>query len=98
VTPTHNRNQALLSDPVRYRQISERIPAARWAEPQDFVGPVLFLASEASQYVCGELLVVDGVCPFFFFSFFLFFLFFRDGVFMILFIGLDGSIKDLFFF
>jgi len=50
-----------LADPTRLRQISERIPAGRWGEPQDFAGPVVFLASRASQYVCGELLVVDGV-------------------------------------
>ncbi|KAI0761276.1 NAD-P-binding protein [Trametes elegans] len=53
-------NERLLQDPVRLRQISERIPAGRWGEPRDFAGPVVFLASAASQYVCGELLVVDG--------------------------------------
>ncbi|TFK75771.1 NAD(P)-binding protein [Pluteus cervinus] len=53
-------NERLLKDPVRLRQISERIPAGRWGEPKDFAGPVVFLASDASQYVCGELLVVDG--------------------------------------
>lgn len=51
----------ILADPTRFRQTSERIPAGRWGEPRDFAGPVVFLASEASQYVCGELLVVDGV-------------------------------------
>jgi Enoyl-(Acyl carrier protein) reductase len=55
------RNEKLLADPVRYRQISDRIPAGRWGDPKDFAGPVVFLASKASQYVCGELLVVDGV-------------------------------------
>jgi len=53
-------NEKLLADPVRLRQISERIPAGRWGDPKDFAGPVVFLASKASQYVCGELLVVDG--------------------------------------
>ncbi|EGO03884.1 hypothetical protein SERLA73DRAFT_119509 [Serpula lacrymans var. lacrymans S7.3] len=53
-------NERLLADPVRLKQISERIPAGRWGNPQDFAGPVVFLASSASQYVCGELLVVDG--------------------------------------
>lgn len=56
-----NRNERLLKDPTRLRQISERIPAGRWGDPKDFAGPVVFLASSASQYVCGELLVVDGV-------------------------------------
>ncbi|KAF8888528.1 hypothetical protein BD779DRAFT_1716963 [Infundibulicybe gibba] len=53
-------NEKLLADPTRFRQISERIPAGRWGEPKDFAGPIVFLASAASQYVCGELLVVDG--------------------------------------
>ncbi|KAL6302684.1 NAD(P)-binding protein [Sparassis latifolia] len=53
-------NERLLHDPQRLRQITERIPAGRWGEPKDFAGPVVFLASAASQYVCGELLVVDG--------------------------------------
>ncbi|KAH9916989.1 NAD(P)-binding protein [Epithele typhae] len=53
-------NEKLLADPTRLRQISERIPAGRWGEPRDFAGPVVFLASAASQYVCGEILVVDG--------------------------------------
>ena len=54
------RNEKLLADPVRLRQISERIPAGRWGEPKDFAGPCVFLASAASTYVCGELVVVDG--------------------------------------
>ena len=60
------RNEKLLADPTRLRQISERIPAGRWGEPADFAGPVVFLASQASAYVCGELLVVDGVRVFIF--------------------------------
>ncbi|KAN0127371.1 hypothetical protein V8E53_014803 [Lactarius tabidus] len=53
-------NERLLADPLRLRQISDRIPAGRWGDPKDFAGPIVFLASRASQYVCGELLVVDG--------------------------------------
>lgn len=53
-------NEALIANPVRSRQIMERIPAGRWGSPQDFDGPVVFLASSASDYVCGEALVVDG--------------------------------------
>ncbi|UZJ55915.1 hypothetical protein CBS101457_005235 [Exobasidium rhododendri] len=53
-------NEKLLADPTRLRQISERIPAGRWGQPQDFAGPVVFLASDASKYVNGEILVVDG--------------------------------------
>ena len=61
-----DRNEKLLKDPTRLRQISERIPAGRWGDPKDFAGPVVFLASPASQYVCGELLVVDGVSTYYF--------------------------------
>jgi 2-deoxy-D-gluconate 3-dehydrogenase len=50
----------LTEDPVRYRQISERIPAGRWGEPQDLAGTAVFLASAASDYVNGHVLVVDG--------------------------------------
>jgi 2-deoxy-D-gluconate 3-dehydrogenase len=51
---------ALQKDEVRNRQILERIPAARWGEPEDIAGAAVFLASAASNYVTGEVLVVDG--------------------------------------
>jgi len=50
----------LTEDPVRCRQITERIPAGRWGEPADLGGAVVFLASRASDYVHGHVLVVDG--------------------------------------
>ncbi|KAJ7077303.1 NAD-binding protein [Mycena belliarum] len=53
-------NTALIADPTRSRQIMERIPAGRWGAADDFEGPVVFLASKASDYVCGESLIVDG--------------------------------------
>ena len=53
-------NTALINDPVRSRQILERIPAGRWGQPEDFAGAVVFLASSASNYVNGEILTVDG--------------------------------------
>jgi len=52
--------EGLIHDPVRSKSISERIPAGRWGEPADFAGPIVFLASKASMYVNGELLIVDG--------------------------------------
>jgi 2-dehydro-3-deoxy-D-gluconate 5-dehydrogenase len=55
-----DNTQALQLDQVRSRQITERIPAGRWGEPADLGGPVVFLASKASDYVHGHVLVVDG--------------------------------------
>ena len=51
---------ALREDKDRSASILGRIPAGRWGEPQDFKGPVVFLASEASNYVHGTILTVDG--------------------------------------
>lgn len=53
-------NTALISDPVRSRQILERIPAGRWGLPEDIAGAVAFLASSAADYVSGIILPVDG--------------------------------------
>lgn len=55
-----DNTQALRDDPDRSKSILDRIPAGRWGKPQDFAGPVVFLASSASDYVNGEILVVDG--------------------------------------
>ena len=55
-----NNTAALRADPVRSRQILERIPAGRWGTPQDLAGTAVFLASAASDYVHGHVLVVDG--------------------------------------
>lgn len=53
-------NEALIANETRARQILERIPAGRWGSPEDFKGAVVFLASEASRYVSGEVLTIDG--------------------------------------
>src|SRR3981189_1799362 len=50
---------ALQADETRNRQILERIPAARWGEPEDLAGAAVFLSSPASDYVNGHVLVVD---------------------------------------
>jgi 2-deoxy-D-gluconate 3-dehydrogenase len=49
-----------VNDPVREPKIRERIPAGRWGKPDDLIGPLLFLAADASNYVDGHILVVDG--------------------------------------
>jgi len=51
---------ALRADPVRNPAILARIPAGRWGEPEDLKGAAVFLASRASDYVTGSILVVDG--------------------------------------
>jgi 2-deoxy-D-gluconate 3-dehydrogenase len=55
-----NNTQKLLDDPVRYKAITERIPAGRWGSPSDLVGAAVFLSSSASDYVNGHVLAVDG--------------------------------------
>ena len=55
-----NNTAALQADETRNRQILERIPAARWGEPEDLAGAAVFLSSSASDYINGHVLVVDG--------------------------------------
>ena len=55
-----NNTQALREDAARSKSILERIPIGRWGLPDDFKGPVVFLASSASDYVNGTILFVDG--------------------------------------
>ena len=51
---------ALRNDPVRSKQILDRIPAGRWGEAEDLAGAAVFLCSSASDYVHGQVLAVDG--------------------------------------
>jgi 2-deoxy-D-gluconate 3-dehydrogenase len=53
-------NAALLADTGRLEQLSTRIPAGRWGQPQDIGDVVVFLASNAAAYVHGQVLAVDG--------------------------------------
>ena len=55
-----DNTQALRDDPVRREQILQRIPAGRWAEPEDIAGAIVFLSSPAADYVHGVVLPVDG--------------------------------------
>jgi 2-deoxy-D-gluconate 3-dehydrogenase len=55
-----DNTEALRNDPERSASILSRIPANRWGQPEDFKGPVVFLASDAASYVNGTILVVDG--------------------------------------
>ncbi|MBT6150201.1 MAG: SDR family oxidoreductase, partial [Gemmatimonadetes bacterium] len=55
-----DNTEALRNDTARYEAILGRIPAGRWGDPDDFRGPAVFLASDASRYVHGTTLMVDG--------------------------------------
>jgi len=53
-------NKALLEDAEFSNWICSRTPSGRWGEPGDLKGPIIFLASRASDYVNGHILYVDG--------------------------------------
>lgn len=55
-----DNTQALQDTPERNQAILGRIPAGRWGKPEDFAGPIVFLASAASDYMSGHTMVVDG--------------------------------------
>ncbi|HUQ71126.1 MAG TPA: SDR family oxidoreductase [Planctomycetaceae bacterium] len=50
----------LQDDPIRGPQIMDRIPAGRWGQPEELAGTVVFLASDAANYLHGSVVVVDG--------------------------------------
>ncbi len=51
---------ALRADPDRNQKILDRIPMGRWGKPEELTGAAVFLASEASDYVTGSYIIVDG--------------------------------------
>jgi len=55
-----NNTEALRADENRSNEIIGRIPAGRWGTPNDMAGPIVFLASDASRYVHGYTIAVDG--------------------------------------
>ena len=55
-----NNTQQLRADEQRSSEILDRIPAGRWGLPADLMGPVVFLASSASDYINGYTVAVDG--------------------------------------
>jgi 2-deoxy-D-gluconate 3-dehydrogenase len=55
-----NNTAPLRADKKRSAELLERIPAGRWGLPDDLKGPVVFLASSASDYVTGYTIAVDG--------------------------------------
>ncbi|MEM9888577.1 MAG: SDR family oxidoreductase [Bacteroidota bacterium] len=55
-----DNTEALRNNPERANSILARIPAGRWGEPEDFAGPTVFLCSDASAYMNGSIMLVDG--------------------------------------
>lgn len=53
-------NEALMSNPEFNNWLMSRIPSKRWGKPDELVGAAIFLASEASNYVNGQIIYVDG--------------------------------------
>ena len=52
--------RAVYNNPEKSRPINERIPMGRWGKPDDFEGIAVFLASQASDYITGAMIPVDG--------------------------------------
>lgn len=55
-----NMTKPLQDDPVRGPEIKGHIPSGEWGVPEDLMGPMVFLASSAADYVTGIMLPVDG--------------------------------------
>lgn len=53
-------NRSLTEDPEKFKQFVQQIPVGRWGELQEITAPALFLASDASSYMTGQTLIVDG--------------------------------------
>ncbi|MDD5338302.1 MAG: SDR family oxidoreductase [Dehalococcoidales bacterium] len=52
--------KSALADPAYAKQMKDRIPMGKWALPEDIVGPAIFFASDASSFVTGQILYIDG--------------------------------------
>ena len=52
--------EALQANESRYQEITARIPLGRWADPDDLAGLAVFLASDASNYITGQVIFIDG--------------------------------------
>jgi NAD(P)-dependent dehydrogenase (short-subunit alcohol dehydrogenase family) len=53
-------NRPLMNNPAAFQAFVDRIPLGRWGDPQELAGPILFLASDASSFMTGAVLTVDG--------------------------------------
>jgi len=53
-------NRPLMNNPAAFQSFVDRIPLGRWGDPQELAGPILFLASDASSFMTGSTLTIDG--------------------------------------
>lgn len=53
-------NRPLMENPAAYRAFADKLPIGRWGETEELAGPIVFLASEASSFMTGAVLTVDG--------------------------------------
>jgi NAD(P)-dependent dehydrogenase (short-subunit alcohol dehydrogenase family) len=53
-------NRPLIDNPVTYRSFADRVPLDRWGNPEELAGAIVFLASEASSFMTGAVLTIDG--------------------------------------
>ena len=53
-------NRPLMNDPVKYKEFVAQIPMGRWGEVHEIAGAAVYLASDASSYMTGSCLFVDG--------------------------------------
>jgi NAD(P)-dependent dehydrogenase (short-subunit alcohol dehydrogenase family) len=53
-------NRSLLDDPVKYQAFVSQIPMGRWGDLHELAGAIVFLASDASSFMTGSALFVDG--------------------------------------
>jgi gluconate 5-dehydrogenase len=53
-------NRPLMDDPVKYKEFMSFVPMGRWGELHELAGVALFLSSDASSYVTGTTITVDG--------------------------------------
>ena len=53
-------NRPLIENPAAYKAFADKIPLGRWGKLPELIGPILFLASEASSFMTGAVLTLDG--------------------------------------
>jgi NAD(P)-dependent dehydrogenase (short-subunit alcohol dehydrogenase family) len=53
-------NRPLIDNPVTYRAFADKIPLGRWGKLDELAGPILFLATDASSFMTGAVLTLDG--------------------------------------